>query len=339
MARIFFDGFDHGSMKLWDGYSGTLDNTSKVTGVYSLPYNCYCYKNTSRTDIYDVYFGLWFKVPLSVASSYFSVYPAFEQYSVFPNGFRISVSSSKIYFYVYSDPGGYTLNLGSADLSYSENNLQIRFKNNQSSPATVLVQIKFNGALVVNETVSDYGYPLYYCPSAVAGNYFTRFYIVGETSNTGIYLDDIVIDDADWPGPSKIYTLAPNGAGNSTMWQPSAGSNYACVDDIPENTSDYVMADDALDLDLYALENLPAEVSSVKGVQVLALAKTPGSPAYEYLQLALRTNSVNYFSSSKILYYAYNLLMNFWDSNPNTGSEWTVSQVNALEAGVRLVSS
>ena len=69
MARIFFDGFDHGSMKLWDSYSGTLDSSSKVTGPYSLTQLCYARKNTTRTDIYDVYLGFWINLG-STASGY-----------------------------------------------------------------------------------------------------------------------------------------------------------------------------------------------------------------------------------------------------------------------------
>lgn len=335
MARIFYDGFDHGSMKLWDDYSGALFAGSAITGPYSLQSGCSVHKDISETDIYDIYFGFWL-LHTSSCSGYFSIYPTIGS-GVFPNGFKITVYASGIQFAIYSQTGGYTITYGSFMLEYNENNVQIRFKNNQDS--SVLVQIKLNGELIVNETITNYGYPLYYCPSATTGRYFDGFEVVIPAASSGYYLDDIVADDADWPGPSRIYTLAPSGVGNSTMWQASSGDNYACVDDIPENTADYVMADDALDLDLYTLENLPVDVVTVKGVQVFALAKTPGSPAYEYLQLALRTGSANYFSSSKNLYYTYRMLFYFWDSNPQTGIEWTVSQINALEAGIRLVTS
>ena len=41
MARLFIDGFEHGSAGLWDdGSDGLVDSSSKITGTY-------CFSNNS----------------------------------------------------------------------------------------------------------------------------------------------------------------------------------------------------------------------------------------------------------------------------------------------------
>ena len=58
------------------------------------------------------------------------------------------------------------------------------------------------------------------------------------------YLDDIIVDDANWPGLGGIQVLTPTGNGSDQQWD---SGSYADVDDNPPNDdTDYIATDAAV---------------------------------------------------------------------------------------------
>jgi len=80
----------------------------------------------------------------------------------------------------------------------------------------------------------------------------------------GMYIDDIVIDDADWCGCQKIVLLRPDATGDMTQWDPTHDySNYEHVNDVPADYTDYVTTDTKRRTDLYEIASLPTEAFEI----------------------------------------------------------------------------
>lgn len=145
----------------------------------------------------------------------------------------------------------------------------------------------------------------------------------------------------DFLGDLRVATILPNGNGNSSQFTGSDGNstdNYLLVDENPQDTGTYVETSGVGNLDLYTMENLPADATTVLGVQVSALSDKTDAGALTGV-VAMRTNSTDYFGTgyqpsfgpASEIYFS-----NIWDENPNTASAWTVSDINSIEAGTKL---
>jgi len=180
-----------------------------------------------------------------------------------------------------------------------------------------------------------------------SGNTTTTSFIDGvymDSSYVIYYLDDFIINDTtgpinnSWMGGCKIVTLRPIGAGSSTQWIPSAGSNWDCVDETPPSATDYISSTTAGALDLYDIAPLPGGVSSsatIRSVTVTAYAQRAGLTTSNFYDV-IRINGSNYFSpqfGAGAVYSPYSYIM---DLNPATGVTWLFSEVNTIEAGVKL---
>lgn len=165
----------------------------------------------------------------------------------------------------------------------------------------------------------------------------------GGTTITDLYLypgttcryDNFIIDGTSWVGDTRIQGRKVTGPGNSTQWTPSTGSNWACVDDVPPNDSEYISINTADQVDLYTLEDLVGSIASVKAVQLVARAMKEGSPTPQQIALMVRTGSTDYASADKALTISLIGHANIWNENPNTSSAWTTGDVNGAQVGVK----
>lgn len=161
-----------------------------------------------------------------------------------------------------------------------------------------------------------------------------------------IYLDDIAINDTigdyqnTWPGTGGVYLLKPNGEGTTQEWSPSEGSaHYPLVDEVPKNTTDWVYDQVSGHVELFALENLPAEVTSVQLVEVVyqaALAEAGGNEIRD----VIRHGGANYSGTTQVVttvapnYKLYKGQTRYIEAGGTL--PWTPTQVNALEAGIEI---
>ena len=327
MARVFIDGFEAGDLKLWNLVVGAYlsSGVAGMDGTYCL--NC---------DGFGDYYAHKY---LAAAPEY---YLAFRY-----RGSSAQYASSMCYFF------NGTTQLARLRRNPSSGLLEIR---RGTSSGTLLA----TGAIAVNV-----GTPIlievHYKPHNTEGVFqvkvggildidFTGDTTDGATAIDGIrvggdstyysscWLDNVVIDNASWPGNTKIQAIKPTGAGNSTQWTPSAGGNYQCVDEVPPSESDFVSTNTIGHLDLYAAGDLVGTIGSVKCVQLQALAKAEGSPSPHNLQLAVRTNGADYFSGDKAVPSSSTQLSNLWEANPATSAPWQEAEVNAMEIGVKAVA-
>jgi hypothetical protein len=162
------------------------------------------------------------------------------------------------------------------------------------------------------------------------------------TAQWGQY-DDLHIWDANgsvcntWTNDTRIDHLLPDGAGDSTQWTPSAGSNYECVNEAAVSTTEYVSSSTAAHKDLYAMSALPHTPANIFSVLTRAVA-TKDDAGARGVKLLLKSGTTTSTGATNTLelsaWLAFSAVA---EADPNTSSAWTASGVNAAQVGVENV--
>jgi hypothetical protein len=164
-------------------------------------------------------------------------------------------------------------------------------------------------------------------------------------SGNEVAVDDVYVFDATgsantaFVGDVRVAYLAPNGAGATTAWTPSAGANYACVDETatPNDDTDYVASATAGQTDTYAFANLTTASGTVHAVQAMAHARKDDAGTRTFAFVA-RPGGTDRLGAALSLGDTYTSWAQVWDVNPDTSAAWTLAAVNAAEFGQRLLS-
>lgn len=200
-----------------------------------------------------------------------------------------------------------------------------------------VIEVRLNGSSTsaINITGAD----------TKSGGTATTIDAVGFIRSSGtVSIDDLYIANDSgsanntFLGDNRIYTLAPDGNGNYSQLVGSdadSTNNYQLVDEIPYSTTDYVGSPTSGNRDSYTLTDLPANVSTVRAVQEVAIAAKTDAGA-QSLKQTVRISSTDYETAATALSTSYSTLRNLRETNPNTTSAWTASDVNGMEIGVRL---
>jgi RHS repeat-associated protein len=143
-------------------------------------------------------------------------------------------------------------------------------------------------------------------------------------------------------GNMTTVILRPNGAGSSTQWSPTGCTqNWDCVDDATsDGEATRVESGVPGTVDAYNVQDLGQTSKTITSVTVTAVARHHSvacniEPQSCYAVIALQVNG--YSGSSQGLTPVYQSYSQTWTTNPATGQPWTVSEVNALQAGINLV--
>ena len=331
MARGFIDGFEAGDLSLWEYNAYNYLVGSAITGSYMLyvPQTSVGYGNSDRTrknvpSSNTYYAGFHLKQILSQStwrSIFFLSLDCSDQCNL--------ALGSGTEYHLGAQKGTTLLAAGTKSLMPSvDYHIQIYVYIHDTAGRFV---VKVDGIIDIDYTGDT---------KSLSSDQINQ---VGfgsrNASDEGCfrgYIDDFVLDNAAYSGRSFIAGLVPNGAGYSTQWTPSAGSNYACVDEVPPSDADYVYTNTVGNVDTYALSDLPGTAVAVKAVQVQTRARKEGVASPQNLDLAVRTTGGDYFSADKALTTSFAPhLWNLWELNPGTAAAWTVSEVNAMEAGVK----
>ena len=221
--------------------------------------------------------------------------------------------------------GGTLLGTGGTLPAATWSHLEINATIDDSAGA---VDVYFDGALVISVSGVDTK------NTAVAGARTIRF--DGPASSNGyFYTDDVIISDSySQIGPAIIQTLYPTGAGATTQWTPSAGANYAAVDETTgDGDTTYVSTSTLNNIDTYGFGDLNANSGAVLAVAVNVVGRADGGGAPEVTPV-LRPGSTDRLGTAVIQTAAYANSQSIWETNPDGGS-WTEAAVNASEAGMK----
>lgn len=200
------------------------------------------------------------------------------------------------------------------------------------------VVVKLDGVTVINFSGQTAG---------VAGD--VTAFALGAPSAGNLYIDDLWICDAvdasasqaaannDFLGDMKVVSLFPTGAGDTTQFTPSTGSNWAAVDEVPPNTTDYVASATSGQRDLYGLADLPVGTVSPLGIRVSLYAAKSDAGASALKTVVKESGGTVTTGSSQPLstsWAAYHGPMR--PTRPSDGAAWTVADINALQVGVEV---
>ena len=157
------------------------------------------------------------------------------------------------------------------------------------------------------------------------------------------YIDDVYVCDATGPAPYntflgevRMHTLTPNAAGSSTQFTPSAGANYATVDELPYSATDYVTSSTTGHRDTYSVSDLPTSPGTILAVQNNIIAKRTDATPVD-LKPTIVSAGTPYYGANVSLTASDITYRDLLVSDPATGVSWTASGVNAAESGFEIV--
>jgi hypothetical protein len=157
----------------------------------------------------------------------------------------------------------------------------------------------------------------------------------------GSFVDDVYIGDtnADRLGDVRVELRNVNAAGTYTEWTPSTGSNYQNVDESPGHDSDSTYNKSATvgQRDTYNMTSLAATSGLIKVVEPIAVMRKDDATLRQ-AALLLKAGSTLDVGSTETLGLTYAAYRKRYVINPDTGVAFTISEVNALEAGVKVIT-
>lgn len=175
-----------------------------------------------------------------------------------------------------------------------------------------------------------------------AGTGYCDAVALGLTSGTAAftaYYDDWHVWDATgticntWTNDTRIDHRLPSGAGSSTQFTSSGGANYAAVDDVTFNTTDYVESATAGQKDTYAFGDITHSPPSIFSVVMTAVGQKDDAGA-RALKLVARSGGADYSGTATTLNQgSYTRCVDVREVDPATGAAWTQAGYNAAEIG------
>ncbi|MBN1483779.1 MAG: hypothetical protein JXA37_03580 [Chloroflexia bacterium] len=177
---------------------------------------------------------------------------------------------------------------------------------------------------------------------------YTSMYRLRLTGGGNVYFDDVGVNDPSgtenngWLGDGHIIMAGPMGAGDQTGLTPSTGANWQCVDEIPNNADvDYVFGSMDTSYDLYGLANLSTSIPDtdvIKNVWVEATARQEAGGA-DGISLGVKAGTTEAWCSKIALLTTYTRQRGtYYPANPDDAAAWEESDIDALQAGVKLVA-
>lgn len=162
------------------------------------------------------------------------------------------------------------------------------------------------------------------------------------TPNSPITVDDLYVCDGtgtannSFLGDVRVQSLMPNGAGASTQLTPTgSANNYVNVNEVPYNAASYNGSSTVGQRDTYTLSDLVGNTAAIFGIQSVAhMQKSDAGTAN--VKIALKSGAGVYYDNVQSLGSSTAAYVQVRETDPATSSAWTVSNANALEAGMEV---
>ena len=311
MSRVleFSDGAERGDLSWWTiVFDSNLSiNTSDVL------HGTYCYRIGSGT------YGI-----KTIATPLAELY--FRTYIKFTSGYAAHVlfrSGSTALVSMYQDAilarlnitGATTGNTGNDSLTFGWQCLEVRYK---ISDTVGVLTVRLDGVEVF--TFSGDTKP-------GADSTIDNIY-VGNGSGGALpfHIDDFALDTSAWCGLGYYVALTPNAAGDVTEWTPTGAANYQNVS-IPANDATYNTGTTG-QTDAYAMTTTTLGASMVERVIPFVRASNPAGGT---LNVGVKTVGTEYTSSVTTPTSLAWLVGAEYTVNPNTSSDWTQAQIDAVQ--------
>lgn len=175
-------------------------------------------------------------------------------------------------------------------------------------------------------------------------NYHDSVVLNGSSVTIGSWaVDDLYILDGsgssrtDFLGNTRVTTIRPESpAGSSSQFTPSAGDNYACVDEaIANDDTDYVEDSTAGHKDLYNYPS-PGVGGTIYGVQVNTDCRETDATSYSIETLCLSDVTESADTAQAISTTSYVTRRRILAQDPHGPAEWSNTSIGAAQFGVKL---
>jgi hypothetical protein len=333
MAGLFCEGFDHYAAitQILEGKwtaSDSVVNKSLVAGRLggqALRFNNSSGNNFSKTlaaNYATLICGFAFRPAVAGTNRFF----AFRDAGTDQVGLAINGSGRLI---VYRGTTATVLATGTTVLSLNVwywIEIKVTFANAGT------IEVKLDGASEIASTAAD---------TTNTANAFANQILIAAGSNGQYDFDDLYLCDNsgannnDFLGIRRVQTVAPSGAGSSSQWTPSAGSNNQNVDDSPgpDDDTTYNSTATAGHVDLYAMSDLAGSPSDVAFVQTVIRARMDDAGPRS-IRDKCKSGGTTSDGASKALSVSYNNYLQLRETDPDTGVKFTAAGFNAAEFGV-----
>lgn len=237
--------------------------------------------------------------------------------------------------------GSTLLGSASTPISASWNLVEIHLV--PTTGATGTFEIWLNGTQVLNLTSIQTSAGLANVNSITIG--VERFTIFASGTAAYIGYDDLAVNNTAGSvnngrcGDYRIGWFPASGAGASTQWTPTSGSNYAAVDDtgdLSAGTADYVAAGTTALVDDYTVTNLPSGASAIPVVIAMAYAINPDAGTSQ-VKVGVISGSTTSAGSAQSPGASWAYVREQFETDPDTTAAWTVSGVNAAKVRIESV--
>lgn len=156
-------------------------------------------------------------------------------------------------------------------------------------------------------------------------------------SNGGPNFDDLYVSDSAFLGNSRVDAIFPNAAGDATDWTPDSGSNYARVNEaVTDDDTSYVESGTTTDQDLYNYDSVPVDLNTVHGIQIATECRETDATTFDLKTLAKSGTTTSADAGSTIGSTSYVEKRRILETNPDTASAWTPSELNSAQFGVEV---
>lgn len=173
-----------------------------------------------------------------------------------------------------------------------------------------------------------------------------QFFGGGYPGGATNYIDDVWVFDTtgthsnSWPtGDMIVQTLYPTADGTYQQWVPDSGAaHYSRVNEaIDDGDTSYVYASVPGYEDSYSMGSLSGVISNVHGVRGTTISRKDNIPA-KTLHNFVKSGSTVSESTDFSVTETYTPCTYIWTDDPNTSAQWSVSGVNALEFGSKVIA-
>lgn len=153
------------------------------------------------------------------------------------------------------------------------------------------------------------------------------------------YYDDLCIDNSEYPNYTGINLMRPDSDGTYTAWTASSGQKWDCVDDIPYNNTQYVestlVSGDSYTANMISTSSagIPSNAQIMGVLQLMGVKRSSTSNGAVRTRLRSGTTNSGTTSNYATTGTEYCIGIMFL-TDPNTGSAWTLSALDNVEAGI-----
>jgi hypothetical protein len=174
--------------------------------------------------------------------------------------------------------------------------------------------------------------------------YHTTFQLAQYTVDAPTQFDDTYCLDGsgsvnnDFLGNMRVNAIYPNADTVAKAWTRSAGSdNYVLVDEVVcDDDTTYVESETTDQKDLYEYSPLSGVVSAIKGIQINTICRETDAESFDLVTVVKSGSTESDNSPQAIGSTNYVVKRRIVELDPDTGLAWTVSGVNAVQAGIKM---